>query len=101
MATKAILTTTPVTLEIEQAKSRVLKFTGAITVDIVVHIPLQAEDAGMWYLIDNACTNGGGSKITLKAVVLGVASTGVDVNVAKKQLVYFDGTNFVLATAEL
>ena len=79
-----------------EARCRVLSFSGELTGDIVVSVPLGADEAGCDYWVENATT--GSFSLTLKGGALG---SGLAVTQAKKVGVVWTGGDFVAFTAEL
>lgn len=83
------VTTADVTLTANQARSRYITVTGAMTADRALIVPNNGE-----YIIFNNTT--GGFVLTVKTA----AGTGIAVAATKRALLYADGTNVVRITAD-
>lgn len=96
-----------VTLTRAQALNRALKFTGVLTGNIIIYLPVIANlalspvtttiGAARDYLIWNATT--GAFTLTIKTSAVG--SVGAAVTTAKKVYVFHDGTDVYKATTEV
>jgi len=79
------------TLTAIQARNRILRFTGTLTAQRNIVLPLSEQD----WIVQNNTTGGFGLQF------IGASGTGVVVAAAKHAIVYADGTNIVRVTADL
>lgn len=79
-----------VTLTQPQASNNILEFTGALTANINVFVPLAAQQ---WTVFNN--TTG-----AFTLTVIGATGTGIVIAQTKRAIVYADGTNVVRVTAD-
>lgn len=90
-----------ITLTTAQGLSKVLKFTGALTGNIVVFLRVPGGTtvgySSRQFTIWNATT--GAFTLTVKTTASG--STGVAVTQARKQILFHDNTNVIAAAAEI
>jgi hypothetical protein len=84
-----------VTLTTAQAASKVIELTGVLTGAISVIAPLAGISAGAQRTINNKTT--GAYALTF----IGDSGTGIVVGTGKVARVYFDGTNWVRASADV
>lgn len=80
-----------VTLNANEYSANILEFTGEITANIQVIVPLTAKQ---WTVFNN--TTG-----AFTVTVIGATGTGVVVGQTKRAILYADGTNIVRATADV
>jgi hypothetical protein len=83
-----------VTLTEAEWDNAVLEFTGALTGNIAITIPLSSY--GHWIVYCH-CTTSNGSTLTVK----GGTGSGTAVTLTKKVILYSNGSDIVPATAEL
>jgi hypothetical protein len=79
------------TLNYAQARNDILEFTGALSVQRNVVLPLAVKQ----YTVFNNTTGGFGIQF------IGATGTGVVVAATKRAIIYADGTNIVRATADV
>jgi len=79
-----------VTLTRAQANGQILEFTGALTGNIQVIVPLNPDQ---WTVFNN--TSG-----AFSLTVIGASGTGIVVATGKRAILYSDGTNVVRVTAD-
>lgn len=79
------------TITYQDARARILEFTGTLTAARNIVIPLGAKD----YIVFNNTT--GGFSLTF----IGASGTGVAIAATKRATIYADGTNVVRATADV
>lgn len=80
-----------VTLTAAQASNDILEFSGALTANINVIVPLAVEQ---WTVFNN--TNG-----AFTLTMIGATGTGTAIGQGKRALIYADGVNVVRATADV
>jgi hypothetical protein len=78
------------TLTAVQARCRILRFTGTLTAQRNIVLPLPEQE----WIVNNATTGGFGLQF------IGATGTGVVVAAARHAIVYSDGTNVVRATPD-
>jgi hypothetical protein len=78
------------TLTAAQARNRILRFTGTLTAQRNIVVPLAEQE----WIVNNATTGGFGLQF------IGATGTGVVVAAARHAIVYSDGTNVVRATPD-
>jgi hypothetical protein len=78
------------TLNAAQARCRILRFTGTLTAQRNIVVPLAEQE----WIVNNATTGGFGLQF------IGATGTGVVVAAARHAIVYSDGTNVVRVTAD-
>lgn len=88
---KSVAGSANVTLSSTEYESTILEFTGALTGNINVVVPI--TDGALFEVFNNTTGN-----YTL--TVIGVSGTGVTVTQGKKALLYCDGTNIVAAETD-
>lgn len=80
-----------VTLSASQSKAYILEFTGALTANINVVVPLTVRD----WIVANKTS--GAFTLTL----ISTSGTGITVGQGKRAVLYFDGTNMQRASADV
>lgn len=80
-----------VTLTQAQANNHILEFTGALTGNISVFVPLPAKQ----YTVFNNTTG------AFTLTVIGATGAGIAIGQGKRAIVYADGTNVVRVTADV
>ncbi len=88
---KSVAGAANVTLTATEAANHILEFTGALTGDIQVIVPL--TDAVDWIVFNNTS---GAQTLT----VIGASGTGIVVGQGKRAILYSNGTNIVRVTAD-
>ncbi|MBK8746132.1 hypothetical protein [Propionivibrio sp.] len=79
------------TLAGNEARNNILEFTGVLTVQRNITVPLGAQQ---WTVFNN--TSGG-----FDLIIIGATGTGVPIGMGKRAIIYADGTNVVRATADV
>lgn len=80
-----------VTLTAAQARTDIMEFSGALTGNINVVVPLAVQQ---WTVFNN--TSG-----AFTLTIIGATGTGIAIGQGKRAIVYADGTNVVRATADV
>lgn len=80
-----------VTLTEAQSENDILEFTGVITGNIQIIVPLSAQQ---WTVFNN--TTG-----AFTVTIIGASGTGIVIATAKRAIVYSDGTNVVRVTSDV
>lgn len=80
-----------VTLTAVQARADIMEFSGALTGNINVVVPLAVQQ---WTIFNN--TSG-----AFTLTIIGATGTGIAIGQGKRAIVYADGTNVVRATADV
>ncbi len=88
---KSIAGSSNVTLTAAEASNDILEFTGAITGNISVFVPLSADQ---WTVFN-------GTTGAFTVTIIGATGTGIVIATAKRAIVYADGTNVVRVTADV
>ncbi|MDQ3833619.1 MAG: hypothetical protein M3315_08285 [Actinomycetota bacterium] len=89
---RSVAGNTDVTLNQSEYENRIQEYTGALTGNINVIVPL--TDGAEWLIYNNTS---GAFTLTVK----GATGTGIAVGQGKRALLYCDGTNVVRATADV